>query len=101
MVSAMTNQEAFILVANLDRPEAAQASRPRHSLVVFSPAGEVQAVYRYRRPPDEREKQAILALHPGCLQLAMEAGSCQQESTLGRAIRRQLRQAGAPSGPAA
>jgi len=34
MVSAMTNQEAFILVANLDRPEAAQASRPRHSLVV-------------------------------------------------------------------
>lgn len=93
----MTTREAFVLVANLDRPESA---RP-HSLVVFTPAGEVREVYRYRWRPDEREQKAVLTVHPGCLAVAMEAGSCRLERTLGRAIRRQLRQAGAPPEPVA
>lgn len=88
----MTNHEAFILVANLDLPERERGGGPRHSIVLFNRTGEIANVLRYKWPPREEEIQEVLPQYPGCLHVVIEAGSCQLERTLGRAIRRQLRQ---------
>jgi len=71
----MELSEVVSLINNLDYEEGLKRNfSPKYSLIQLNRTGEVEAVYRFKKPPTDEQQVEVLKKHRGTIQIPAMLG---------------------------
>lgn len=87
----MEISEVVNLINNLDYEEGLKRKlSPKYSLIQLNRAGEIEAVYRFKKPPTDEQQVEVLKKHRGTIQIPAMLGMFETVSSLETRIAKSL-----------